>query len=429
MAVEMNRLSAATPSQASAGMLDRCCLAFACFSFLYLYTNLGLALPKVWGFPLWPSFFYVLILAFTGTILVISAAAIEVLRQHRIFVFTLLALSFLEAARIIFSPLTQEGTQLFISNSEYVLVTISFLVIFSLCTRLDRVIRVVGLVVAMSAGINLIQYYLPQLLPVTFHTHVPGRAAGFAEDPNESAAYICLALPLVAFFARGPMRYMWYVIALAGVAVTFSRGGIVLWATAVAVTEALKQRERGPLLFAGLVSLTIKFLSIALVLACAASVWGDISALFPYLDDNTRSRLNLAADDRDRLYLAERGIDLFLNAPLFGNGLGGSDTVGGPPDGPHNMFIMMLADLGLVGGIWITAFLLSIARYGAPFGLPVVIMFCISALFTHNHFEWPAVGMLFALYLVVTRSAAQQHMGQVGPLLGVHVDHNIGWRF
>ena len=49
--------------------------------------------------------FYVLILAFTGTILVISAAAIEVLRQHRIFVFTLLALSFLEAARIIFSPL------------------------------------------------------------------------------------------------------------------------------------------------------------------------------------------------------------------------------------------------------------------------------------------------------------------------------------
>jgi hypothetical protein len=56
-------------------------------------------------------------------------------------------------------------------------------------------------------------------------------------------------------------------------------------------------------------------------------------------------------------------------------------------------------------------------------------MFCISALFTHNHFEWPAVGMLFALYLVVTRSAAQQHMDQVGPLLGVHVGHNMGWRF
>ena len=67
------------------------------------------------------------------------------------------------------------------------------------------------------------------------------------------------------------------------------------------------------------------------------------------------------------------------------------------------MFVLMLAELGLVGGIWITAFLLSIARYGAPFGLLVVIMFSVSALFTHNHFEWPAVGMLFALYLVVAK--------------------------
>ena len=31
--------------------------AFACFAFFYLYSNLGLALPKVWGFPLWPSYY------------------------------------------------------------------------------------------------------------------------------------------------------------------------------------------------------------------------------------------------------------------------------------------------------------------------------------------------------------------------------------
>lgn len=30
-------------------------------------------------------------------------------------------------------------------------------------------------------------------------------------------------------------------------------------------------------------------------------------------------------------------------------------------------------------------------------------MFSVSALFTHNHFEWPAMGMLFALYLVVAK--------------------------
>jgi hypothetical protein len=167
MAVEFNRMSAVTRSRASAGMLDRWCTAFACFAFIYLYSYLGDALPKGWEFPLWPSYFYVLILIFTGTILAISPAAIEAFRQHRNFIFTLLAFVLLEGARAIFTPLTEDETQLLISNSEYVLVTISFMVIFSHCKRLDRIIQVVALVVAVSAGINLIEYYLPQLLPVT----------------------------------------------------------------------------------------------------------------------------------------------------------------------------------------------------------------------------------------------------------------------
>jgi hypothetical protein len=108
----------------------------------------------------------------------VYTAAIETLRQHRNFVFTLLALIFLEGVHTIFAPLTQNETQVLITHSEYVLMTISFVVIFSLCKRLDRIIQVVGLVVAVCAGIYLIEYYLPHLLPVTFHTRVSGHAAG-----------------------------------------------------------------------------------------------------------------------------------------------------------------------------------------------------------------------------------------------------------
>lgn len=401
MAVEFNRMSAVTRSRASADMLDPWSTAFACFAFIYLYSNLGDGLGKGWGIPLWPSYFYVLILIFTGTIVAISPTAIEAFRQHRNFIFTLLAFILLEGARAIFTPLTEDEIQLLITNSEYVLVTISFVAILSLCKRLDRIIQVVALVVAVIAGINLIEYYLPQLLPTTF-TLVPGRAAGFFENPNESAMYICLPLPLVAFFAPRLMRYMWYAIALAGIVVTFSRGGMLLWVTAVVVTEALKQRERTGLRFTGMILLTIQFLFAALVLAYAVSAFGGMDALFPDLDYNTRARLNFTTDDNGRLYAAEKGIDMFLDAPLFGKGVGSTRVV--PPDhGPHNMFVLMLAELGLVGGIWIAAFLSSIARYGAPFGLLVVIMFSASAPFTHNQFEWPAVGMLFALYLVVAK--------------------------
>lgn len=353
MAVEMNRMSAATRSRAHADVLDRGSMAFACFAFFYLYWNLGFALPMAWGFPVWPSYFYVLVLVFAGTISVISPAAIEAFRQHRNFIFTLLAYGFLEGARAIFTPLTEGATQILISNSEYVLVTISFMVIFSLCRRLDRIIQVVGLVVVVSAGINLIEFFLPQLLPFSFTT-VPGRAAGFANDPNESAAYICLPLPLVAFFAPRLMRYMWYTIALVGIVVTFSRGGMVLWVAVVVVTEALKQRERTGLRFTGLILLTSQFLFIAVVLAYAASALGEMDALSPYLDNDIRTRLNFSQGDNDRLYLAERGIDMFLDAPLFGNGVG--YTRAGPEQiGVHNMFVLMLAELGLVGGIWIAA--------------------------------------------------------------------------
>jgi O-Antigen ligase len=395
MVVTSNRVSSAAQYRAAADVLGRGFMVFTCFALFYLYTNLGLALLQVSHFVP-PSYFYVVILIVTGTVLVTSPAAFRALLQHKIFVFTLLAFALLEIIHTIFAPLEKIELQILINNIEYVLLTVSFVVIFSLNSRLDRIIQLVGLVVVANAGINLMEYYLPQLLPITFST-VNGRAAGFAADPNESAIYISLALPLAAFFAPWLVRYTLYAIALAGIAVTFSREGLLLWAVAVVVTEALKQREAIGLPFTETIMLIILYLVVVLMLGYAFVVFANIDALFPYLNNNTRSRLHFTMEDRDRLYLAKVGIDMFVNAPLFGNGVGSTRESAGV----HNMFVLMLAELGLVGAIWIAAFLLSIARYGVPFGLLVVIMFSSSSLFTHNHFEWPAIGMLIALYLVV----------------------------
>lgn len=419
MAVEWNGMSAAARSRASADLVERVSTAVACFAFIYLYSNLGVALPKVWGFPLSPGYFYVPMVIFAGTILAGSPGAIEAFLQHRNFIFTLLAFGVLEGARLIFNPPGEIPTLVLISNSEYILVTIACLLIFSFCKRLDRIIQVVGLVVAVSAAINLIEYYLPQLLPVTFTTFitapgavpgtVPPRVAGLAFNPNGSAMYICLPLPLVAFFAPRLMRYMLYAIALAGTVVTFSRTGMLLWVAAVVVTEALKLRERTGLWFTGMISLTVQFLFVAFVLAYAVSAASvDMDALFPHLNSGTRERLNFTADDNGRLYVAEQGIDMFLDSPLFGNGVGSSRVP--PDDGPHNMFILLLAELGVVGGIWIAAFLLSIARYGAPFGLLLAIMSFLMAPFTHNYLEDVPLGMLFALYLVVAKRYENQRL-------------------
>jgi len=411
MAVESNGMSAAARSSASADLLDRVSTAIAYFAFIYLYSNLGVALVKVWGFPLSPGYFYVPIVIFAGTILAISPGAMEAFLQHRNFIFILLAFGVLEGARLIFNPPGEIPTEILISNSEYVFVTIACLVIFSLCKRLDRIIQVVGLVVVVSAGINLIEYYLPQLLPAAFTTFttvpgtvpgtVPPRVAGLFFNSDRPAMYIGLPLPLVAFFAPRLIRYMLYAIALAGLAVTFSRTGMVLWVVAVVVTEALRQRERTGRWFTRMVSLTVQFLFVAFVLAYAVNAFGDIDALFPHLNSVTRARLNFTADDNGRLYVAEQGIEMFLDSPLFGNGVGSSRI---PPDnGPHNIFLLLLAELGVVGGIWIAAFFLSIARYGAPFGLLLALMSFVSAPLTHNFLDDAPLGMLAALYLVVAK--------------------------
>jgi hypothetical protein len=307
--------------------------------------------------------------------------------QHRIFILTLLAYCFLDATSAVFTSVTDNGTQIIISNIEYVFVTIAFLIIFSLCRRLDWITSVVGVVVMLSVGINLAEYYQPQLVPA--FSEVEGRAAGFIRNPNESAIYICLPLPLVAFFAPRLARCAWYIIALAGTMVTFSRGGILLFVTAV---EVLKRREMaGRLRLTRIISLTVQLLMVAV----ASS---NMETLFPYLDPNTRARVSLASDDSDRVYLAKKNIEFFLDAPLFGNGVGYTRS---ETEGSHNTFIQILAEFGTVGAVWIVAFLLSLISYGPPFGLSLVIMFSLSALFTHNHLEWPGMGMLFALYLVV----------------------------
>jgi hypothetical protein len=402
MVVELNDKSAlefngALPvrTRTSPGALEHLALAFACFAFLYLYSNLGFALLDVWKLPLRPSYFYVVILIFAGVVLAISPAAIEVFPQHRMFILTLLAYCFLDGTSAVFISAINEGTQIITSNIEYALVTIAFLMIFSLCRRLDWIIGVVGMVVALSVGINLIEYYQPQLLPA--FSDVPGRAAGFIENPNESAIFICLPLPLVAFFARRLARYAWYTIALAGTMVTFSRGGILLWATAVVVTEVLKRREgAGRLGFTGTFSLAIQFLIVGGFIVYVVS--SNMETLFPYLDSNTQARMSLASDDNDRVYLAKKSLEFFFDAPFFGNGVGYTRSVS---EGAHNTFIQILAEFGIVGGIWIASFLLSLISYGTPFGFSLVVMFSLSALFTHNHLEWPGMGMLFALYLVV----------------------------
>jgi hypothetical protein len=215
--------------------------------------------------------------------------------------------------------------------------------------------------------------------------------------------FICLPIPLLAFFSPLVHRYAWYAITLAGVLVTFSREGMLLWLLLVLCSETLKLHHADGYPLARLVSTGTKIFLVVSVLAVGAfsAKAGLVDALFPSLDANTRNRLELSTDDNGRFYAAKLGLDAFVNAPFFGNGAGATRD-GSAENGPHNMLVMVLAELGIVGGLWFCAYLFSIARYGLPFGFLLLLMISFNSMFTHNFFEWPGVGMLIAFYLVLT---------------------------
>jgi O-antigen ligase len=133
---------------------------------------------------------------------------------------------------------------------------------------------------------------------------------------------------------------------------------------------------------------------------------GDIAkiltdALWPYLDANTTARIEFLSYDstEERMAVLQRGWEAFEAAPLFGQGIGYTYAWDFPVS-VHNMMLLMLAEMGILGGVWYLLFLASLAQYPRPFGLLACSVILVTGLFTHNHLERPAVAIVIALYAV-----------------------------
>lgn len=408
------------------GLLSATAL-FSIVTFYYLYSNLGFVLMEHYSLPFRPSYFYIIILGFAGFLFFVSNNALAALAQHKTLVTVLLCFIFLIAAHSLFAPLGTEGRQILITNIEYALIMMSALVFFTLTHRLSFVIFSLRLLLGASIFFNLLDYVRPELMDFGYDL-VRGRASGLYFNANVSATFLCMLIPITCFFLPRLQRYFWYAAAFCGVLVTFSRGGTITLLVAISLTEFFKHQEDARRRFAGAASATAQLVVAAVLLALMSSslIGFLITELAPYLEENTRARLMFSVTTDDRYYLIMRGLEAFYNAPLFGHGVGYTREwiYGGST---HNMFVLLLAEQGILGGLWMLAFLAVVGAYGGPFGLITLIMFSVSAMFSHNHFEWPAMAVLFALYFVVqarynagvklgSRASAASFHGAANPL-------------
>lgn len=352
-----------------------------------------------------PNYVYALVYVSAAFVYLTSPVARRALNAHTGIIALWIVLIILMTFQNALFEISAEGFGLFTGRLHFLLMLVSTLMLFSASASVERILYVLGAIVVGVSALNIFEFFFAGRL-IEWMSNVPGRAAGFYENANDSAMFICLAMPLVALRLKGAPRWAFYLVTFTGLYLTFSRGGLALFAVTVSLIELVRSAAtpgwgvRAVVLAAlGLCTLvTLSLLSTEMSRAVTELLW-------PYLDSNTAARIEFLSNDSttERMMLFERGLEAFGQAPIFGNGVGYTHSWDASAS-THNLFLLMLAEMGLVGGLWTIAFIYALWTYPSPYGGILATLITMSSFFSHNHLERPVLAMLLALYFVAARA-------------------------
>jgi O-antigen ligase len=188
-----------------------------------------------------------------------------------------------------------------------------------------------------------------RIVPREFETAQGGRGAGLFINPNVAGSFIAaatiVALPFVPMRLRGAL----IVCAAVGIVPTFSRSSYIYAVMLLVLPMALRMLDRTQAAFVLIV--------VPLLTAATAASY---DFLLEASDDrnlhNVVRRLEwfrgLEPEDQaveGRLYGAAEAWRMFLDAPLMGKGLGATMAEAVVAEGPHNMYLMLMGEQGLLG--------------------------------------------------------------------------------
>jgi len=240
----------------------------------------------------------------------------------------------------------------------------------------------------LAVALNLYEV----VFPMTF-SDIPGRASGLYTNVNQSGAALVLGL-VVGAGALPPRWRVPFALAVGvGILATVSRSAILGWAL-VLTLWAMRRGHRGP-----------AFLAAAILLAAGALLllspaWPQVQLALEergVLTENVRERLDLFgggelddASTLERRQVAALAWSVFGDRPLAGAGTGASTE---PPFelGPHNMYLAMMVDHGVIG-LFLLPTLLLAAVWGARssrmfYVVPFAVFLAFWGFFSHNVLE------------------------------------------
>jgi O-Antigen ligase len=258
----------------------------------------------------------------------------------------------------------------------------------------------IGLATAFASALNVSEAL--GLVPGLDSLELFGRTAGLYVNPNRSGLAIVLGLAVAVPALPRPWRLPFLLAGAVGVAATFSRGAEL--GLALLVVWLLWRDEVG----------IWPAVALAAVLAILlAAFWGDDTTSFlesrGVLNQDTWARVRLAADDSGRTELALKAWRMFLASPIVGNGLGATRTWDAP-EYPHNMYVSLGADHGVLGLLAFPALVLALAgRSGRTMAVALVLL--MAGFFSHDLLENGAV--LVTVAVAGTAPAPRADAGEV----------------
>lgn len=274
-----------------------------------------------------------------------------VLLSRPAFCLPALALLTLPLARLLDAGLLQRFTtqQFFDDHETYVLNLASDLLsalIAILCLFTPGGKRI-AIFVATGTALVVVGSIAYEFMGMAEYTSIPGRAAGFLEDPNAAGIILCLCLGVVLTMRES---FWWNVahigLSFVGNAMTLSRSGTMgLLLITVCYVSANFRRKLGSLLLIAAIVVPVAGIGIAM-LGESTERKGAIK------DDNAHRRMEAIYEFQfEKLWSDERAKDLLdgweaaQQKPVFGHGTGAGTFWWMP----HNEIVSLWVDLGIGG--------------------------------------------------------------------------------
>lgn len=263
--------------------------------------------------------------------------------------------------------------------------------------RLRQIASLITLVGVLVAVLNIFEFMDRSLVDISC---VPGRSASLLVNANASAAAI-LAAFMMSYITRLRFLLLARIVMFVGIWTTFSRAELIMFLVFVLYAEFLIDR------------FTWKRMAVTLAL------FGGVASILVYANfllevssnrqvSQAYNRVLSVAQGRfddsssvQRLRVIGINFRRFLDHPIFGNKLG---TALGD-DSPHNQFLFVLAEHGLIGFFLYMGFMYVLLRRLlrlAP-GPERRILLCLFAFqfanmfVSHNQYHFRFFVMIFAM--------------------------------